>query len=129
MTRTQTSGATPRVATPLTASPDPAYMADGAGTAAQQAARPRRYADHANGGWGVPATGATAGTPGTFTPAGAITPGNLASMAGIVATPATPWTVGQRVITADAAECYWSGSAWVAGRAPALETRADKTSA
>jgi hypothetical protein len=67
----------------------------------------------------VPATGATAGTPGSFTPAGAITPANLAAMSGITASPATLWTVGQHVILADASHCYWTGSAWAAGNAPA----------
>jgi hypothetical protein len=67
---------------------------------------------------GVVATGATAGTPGTFTPAGATPPANLAAMTGIIASPATAWTVGQYVITADANHCHWDSSAWVTGDAP-----------
>lgn len=63
----------------------------------------------------IAATGATAGTPGTFTPAGATPPANLAAMAGIVATPATAWTTGQRVVMGDANQVYWDGAAWSPG--------------
>lgn len=35
----------------LTFSPDPPHLLEGAGTAAEQAARPRMFADHVNGGW------------------------------------------------------------------------------
>jgi len=66
---------------------------------------------------GIVATGATAGTPGTFTPAGATPPENLAAMSGIVAAPATAWTTGQHVILGDASHAHWSSSAWVAGDA------------
>jgi hypothetical protein len=65
-----------------------------------------------------PATGATAGKPGTFTPAGTATPANLASMTGIVASPTSAWTSGQRVVLADSSTASWNGSAWVAGAAP-----------
>jgi hypothetical protein len=61
-------------------------------------------------------TGATAGSPGTFTPPGSERPANLAGMTGITATPATAWTVGQYVAT-QTADVHWSGTAWVAGRA------------
>jgi hypothetical protein len=64
----------------------------------------------------VAATGAAAGAPGYFTPAGAIVPANLAALSGIVASPATAWTTGQYVITADLLANNWSGSAWVAGK-------------
>jgi hypothetical protein len=66
----------------------------------------------------VAATGATLGTPGTFTPAGAITPANLAAMTGITATPATAWTTGSYVVLGDASHAHWSGTAWVVGNAP-----------
>jgi hypothetical protein len=78
----------------------------------------------ANGSWTrvasgvlpvIVATGATAGLPGSFTPAGATPPANLAAMTGIVATPATVWTTGQHVEMGDGADCYWNGTAWVAG--------------
>lgn len=71
----------------------------------------------------VPATGATAGTPGTWTPAGCVVPAdvNAVTAAGIVASPSTPWQPGQYVQTATplvAGRCYWLGSAWAAGVAP-----------
>jgi hypothetical protein len=65
----------------------------------------------------VAATGATAGMPGFFTPSGATVPGNLAALTGITAAPATAWTTGQYVITADLLANHWSGSAWAAGKA------------
>ena len=64
-----------------------------------------------------PATGATAGTPGTFTPAGSAIPANLAAMTGVIATPATAWTTGQSVVLGDASHASWNGTAWVAGPA------------
>lgn len=73
----------------------------------------------AAGGWTVPgtvvATGATAGLPGTFTPAGATPPANLAAMTGIVANPATAWTTGQHVEMGNGQDANWNGTAWVAG--------------
>jgi len=66
----------------------------------------------------IAATGATAGSPGTFTPAGAQHPANLTQMTGVTASPTTAWTTGQSVVTADAGHCHWSGTAWVAGLAP-----------
>jgi hypothetical protein len=65
----------------------------------------------------VAATGATAGAPGYFTPSGATVPANVAALAGITAAPASAWTTGQYVITADLLAAHWSGSAWVAGKA------------
>lgn len=102
--------------TQATFSPDPSYLDTGAGTAAQQSARPRRYADHANGGYDVAATGATAGAPGTWSPAGSIPPATFAGMTGITATPATAWTSGQRMVLGDASEAHWTGTAWAPGR-------------
>jgi hypothetical protein len=66
----------------------------------------------------VPATGADAGAPGSFTPAGATVPANLAAMTGIVANPATAWTTGQHVVLGDASQAHWNATAWVAGVAP-----------
>ena len=63
----------------------------------------------------VAATGATAGSPGFFTPSGANPPANLAALSGITATPATNWATGQYVITADRLAANWTGSAWAAG--------------
>lgn len=69
------------------------------------------------------ATGATAGTPGTWTPAGADAPSSSTEAAawGVTANPATPWTTGQFVQgrTAGAAgRMTWSGDHWVGGVAP-----------
>jgi hypothetical protein len=65
----------------------------------------------------VPATGASAGAPGFFTPSGALTPPNLAGLTGITAAPATAWSAGQYVITGDFLAAHWSGTAWAAGKA------------
>lgn len=72
------------------------------------------------GGGSVAATGADAGTPGAFTPSGCTVPADLAAVqaAAIVANPATAWTTGQNVVTADAAPISWDGTAWVAGAVP-----------
>lgn len=72
-------------------------------------------------GGGTAATGASAGTPGTFTPSGATPPADVAAMAGLTANPATAWTTGQYVQTATAGapgEATWSGTDWVGGKAP-----------
>lgn len=71
----------------------------------------------------VPATGATAGIPGSWTPAGSTPPADVAALQGssIVASPATPWTTGQYVQTATPAapgRATWSGTGWVGGVAP-----------
>jgi hypothetical protein len=104
---------------PSTFAPDPVRLGTGAGTAAAQAALPRLVADTVNGGWDPVAAGATAGTPGTYTPAGAAVPANRAALIStpIVASPATAWTTGQHIITADTQHSHWSGTAWVAGDA------------
>jgi hypothetical protein len=65
----------------------------------------------------VAATGATAGQPGYYTPAGATVPGNLAALATVTASPLTEWTAGQYVITADLLAAHWDGAAWEAGKA------------
>lgn len=65
---------------------------------------------------GAPAAqGATAGTPGTFTPANSFRPELLADMDGIVATPTTAWTPGQYVMLQSGGFVHWDGAAWVAG--------------
>ena len=76
------------------------------------------------GGTG-PASGASAGIPGTWTPSGSDPPANVADLiAGtpnaVTATPGTAWTTGQYVQTATAGasgEANWNGTAWEAGRA------------
>lgn len=71
----------------------------------------------------VAATGATAGTPGTWTPAGSTPPATVADLiAGtpnaVTASPPTAWATGEHVLTGDAAQGHWDGTAWVAGGAP-----------
>ncbi|MGW0861296.1 phage tail tube protein [Streptomyces sp. NPDC002611] len=63
------------------------------------------------------ATGATAGSPGSFSPEGSTAPANLAGMADVIATPTSAWTTGQHVVLGDASKAYWNGTAWVAGQA------------
>lgn len=73
----------------------------------------------------VPATGATAGIPGTWTPAGSQPPASTADLISgvpnaVTASPATAWTTGQYVQTRTAGttgRAYWNGTAWVAGTA------------
>ncbi|AKY03698.1 hypothetical protein AVT26_gp16 [Streptomyces phage Lannister] len=79
------------------------------------------YAITPLGGGEIAASGATAGTPGSFTPEGATPPANLTALQGssIVASPSTAWTVGQYVDLGDGSDAYWNGTAWVAGQAPA----------
>jgi hypothetical protein len=73
----------------------------------------------AAGNWTVPgvvtATGATAGLPGSFTPAGATPPYALSNLTGITASPATNWTIGQHVELGNGTDANWNGTAWVAG--------------
>ncbi|MFG2850873.1 hypothetical protein ACGFZ9_09405 [Streptomyces mirabilis] len=66
---------------------------------------------------GVMATGATAGSPGFFTPEGATAPTTLAGMSSVIATPTTAWTTGQHLLLGDSSKAYWNGTAWVAGQA------------
>jgi len=63
----------------------------------------------------VAATGAVAGSPGQFTPAGSTRPANVAALAAVTASPATAWAAGQYVITADQLGAHWDGAAWAAG--------------
>lgn len=68
----------------------------------------------------IPATGATAGIPGTWTPPGCTPPASPAAMTGITASPATAWTTGQYVQTSTAGaagQTHWTGTAWAAGAA------------
>jgi hypothetical protein len=66
------------------------------------------------------ATGATAGTPGTWTPAGSTPPADTAALiaSSITASPTTAWTTGQYVQTGTAGvpgQAHWDGAAWVTG--------------
>jgi hypothetical protein len=76
------------------------------------------------GGGAAVSTGATAGTPGTWTPGGSNPPADVSALQGaspaIVASPTTAWTTGQYVQTVAAGapgQAYWNGTAWVAGTA------------
>ena len=68
------------------------------------------------------ATGAIAGTPGTWVPLGADVPADLAAMGsgvgGVDASPSFPWVAGQHMVLGDASQCYWTGTAWANGVAP-----------
>jgi hypothetical protein len=66
-----------------------------------------------------PVTGATAGSPGTWTPTGALPPADLTALqsGSIAADPATAWTTGQYVVLADSSNAYWDGTAWQQGQA------------
>jgi hypothetical protein len=66
----------------------------------------------------VSATGANAGTPGTFTPSGATAPADLAAMSSVAAAPTTAWTTGQYVVLGDSSDAFWDGSQWQVGSAP-----------
>lgn len=69
---------------------------------------------------GVPATGATAGSPGTLTPADSYPPESFAALTAdpLTASPTTAWTTGQYIVLGDGTHSYWDGTAWVAGEAP-----------
>jgi hypothetical protein len=89
---------------------------------------PNQQCVHADGlgPAGVHSTGANAGAPGTWTPAGSIPPINPAECAagrplGITPSPSSNWTVGQYMATGTAGasgETNWNGTAWVPGRHP-----------
>lgn len=60
------------------------------------------------------ATGATAGTPGAWTPANCVVPARIADAP--APTVATNWTAGQYILLQGGVEINWNGTAWVAGR-------------
>lgn len=80
----------------------------------------------AAGPWSVPgqvvATTAAPGTgTGSYTPAGATAPRNLADLSDaspVTANPATAWTTGQFILLGDGTMAHWNGTAWVAGAKP-----------
>lgn len=67
---------------------------------------------------GVPATGATAGSPGAYSPANSYGPADFASIGSLTATPTTAWVTGDYITLRDGSTAYWNGTAWVAGIAP-----------
>lgn len=78
---------------------------------------PVRWIEATVGG-ALKSTGATAGTPGAFTPAGSYTPYAFADLTGVTASPGTAWTTGQRVVLGNGSNAYWNGTAWAVGTAP-----------
>lgn len=75
---------------------------------------------------GVPATGATAGSPGDPTPANSYFPKDLTELqagaggehgVAVVASPATAWTSGQYIVLRDGSLAHWDGDSWEAGAA------------
>ena len=66
-----------------------------------------------------PATGASAGSPGTWTPSGGQPPADFAALSSMTADPTTAWSEGQYVTLGDNSDAYWDGTNWVVGRAPA----------
>ncbi|MFC9736672.1 hypothetical protein ACFVKC_01985 [Streptomyces noursei] len=71
---------------------------------------------------GTVATGAAAGTPGSFTPVGAVAPANLADLGAVIATPSRTWSKGQHVVLGDSSDAYWNGAAWASGKAPGSDS-------
>jgi hypothetical protein len=67
---------------------------------------------------GTAAAGATAGTPGTYTPAGSYGPEDFASIGALTASPGTAWTSGQHIVLGDGSLAYWNGTAWTTGSKP-----------
>lgn len=63
----------------------------------------------------IDAETAVAGSPGTFSPAGAVPPADLASLKELLPSPTTSWTTGQRVILRDGSQAHWNGTQFVAG--------------
>ncbi len=66
---------------------------------------------------GPASTGATAGIPGTWTPANSDPPNKFTVMNTITASPATAWTTGQHVVLGDGSFAHWGGAAWTSGKA------------
>jgi len=66
---------------------------------------------------GTEATGATAGIPGTYTPANSYGPYDLAELQdqALTASPLSAWTTGQYIALRDGSSAHWNGTAWVAG--------------
>ncbi|MCM8548824.1 hypothetical protein [Streptomyces sp. STCH 565 A] len=66
---------------------------------------------------GAAATGATAGTPGAFTPAGSTAPFDIADLDTVTASPSTAWSTGQYVVLGDGSHAFWDGDSFEAGEA------------
>jgi hypothetical protein len=67
----------------------------------------------------VAATGATAGSPGSWTPPGPLTrPPTNRNAANFIHLTDAAWTTGQYIVCGDNSQLYWDGSAWQEGVAP-----------
>jgi len=68
-----------------------------------------------------PPTGATAGTPGAWTPPGSTEPSSVAEANALGLALGAAWTEGQYVVLANASSthAYWDGTHFVGGEAPA----------
>jgi len=70
---------------------------------------------------GAEPTGATAGTPGTWTPVDSYALETLTDLQNatpaVVASPTTAWTAGQYILLGDDSKAHWTGTAWAAGDA------------
>jgi hypothetical protein len=62
-------------------------------------------------------TGATAGSPGSWTPVDSYPLADLAALvaSSVTASPSTAWTAGQYIVLEDGSFAHWNGTAWVAG--------------
>lgn len=70
-------------------------------------------------GGSAPASGATAGIPGVWTPPGSVAPSTLGGMTGITASPTTAWTTGQHVVlSGGGGNVFWDLDSWETGTAP-----------
>jgi hypothetical protein len=69
---------------------------------------------------GIPATGASAGTPGDWTPANSYGAADFTELSAgtYTASPNTAWASGEHVILRDGSLAHWSGTAWQVGSAP-----------
>lgn len=79
--------------------------------------------------WEVPPiivpTGAVAGTPGAWTPAGAQAPATLAAANALGLSLGAIWAPGSWVDLAAGGDIHWAGAAFAAGVAPAAEPEAE----
>jgi hypothetical protein len=69
---------------------------------------------------GTLATGASAGSPGTLTPANSYAPDTFEDLETdpLTASPSTAWGTGQYIVLGDGSKAYWDGTAWEEGEAP-----------
>lgn len=107
----------------VTHSPDPVFLGPGAGSAAEQANRPRLAADHKNGSWVIMAYKDRVKPGDRFPNESAITAEdatNAAKLAGlgyVAQNPATAWQTGYYFLVTTY-KFHWTGSAWAPGTVP-----------